>query len=112
MLDNYISAIIETQIIGIVRVTLTLPLEHSLDRLKTHMQQRHIPISAFKVYLTLFSLIEFPWSEELGTLYGAIGRILAKLDQMYPKIILQMAYDDTNSHILPTKTTISFKITQ
>lgn len=37
MIENPLKAIIETQLIGIIRVSLTMPFEHFLDRLKTDM---------------------------------------------------------------------------
>jgi|APCry1669189241_1035207.scaffolds.fasta_scaffold220364_1 hypothetical protein len=36
-MDNPLKAILETQTVGILRVAVTMPIEHSLDRLKTHM---------------------------------------------------------------------------
>lgn len=38
MSESTLKLIIETQVIGITRVALTLPVEHSLDRIKTHLQ--------------------------------------------------------------------------
>jgi hypothetical protein len=33
-----LKVILQTQMIGITRVALTMPIEHAFDRIKTHMQ--------------------------------------------------------------------------
>lgn len=39
-MHDSLKAIIETQLIGAFRVAVTLPIEHVLDRIKTHKQSK------------------------------------------------------------------------
>lgn len=39
-MNDYLRAVLETQLIGAFRVAVTMPLEHILDRIKTYKQSR------------------------------------------------------------------------